>query len=209
MIISRRQNFIFAAIPKTGTHAVRRALRAHLGPDDEEQVGMFEHRRLSIPALAQLNHGHLTLNDIRPHLPAPEFDAALKFAFVRNPFDRFISYCAFRTREHGAFLADPQAVMGHFLFRAPPERDLWFAPQYIFVTAPDGSMLADDIGRVEAMQSSYDRIADRIGIPTSPLDTVNATKRGDYRDYYTPPLVDAVKRRYERDLTLFGYDFDG
>ena len=41
MIISGLHKFIFVAIPKTGTHAVRRALRAHMGPEDSEQVGLF------------------------------------------------------------------------------------------------------------------------------------------------------------------------
>ena len=31
MIISSRHKFIFVAIPKTGTHSVRQALRQHLG----------------------------------------------------------------------------------------------------------------------------------------------------------------------------------
>ena len=44
MIISPLHKFIFAAIPKTGTHAVRQALREHMGPQDMEQVGLFVNR---------------------------------------------------------------------------------------------------------------------------------------------------------------------
>lgn len=46
MIISPQHRFIFAAIPKTGTHAVRQALREHMGPQDLEQVGLFVNRKL-------------------------------------------------------------------------------------------------------------------------------------------------------------------
>jgi len=51
LIISHRRRFIFFAVPKTGTHSVRRALRALLGPEDLEQVGLFERKRFPFPEL--------------------------------------------------------------------------------------------------------------------------------------------------------------
>ena len=72
MIISLEHRFIFAAIG-TGTHAVRRALREHMGAQDMEQVGLFVQRKLPIPELAQIRHGHLTLQQIRRHLSAEDF----------------------------------------------------------------------------------------------------------------------------------------
>ena len=41
MIISHQHRFIFAAVPKTGTHSVRQALREHMSEEDIEQVGLF------------------------------------------------------------------------------------------------------------------------------------------------------------------------
>jgi hypothetical protein len=206
MIISFRHKFIFAAIPKTGTHSVRQALRAHLAAEDIEQVGLFVHKKFPFPELAALRHGHISLDQVRPHLPPEQFDSFFKFAFVRNPFDRFVSYCAFMTRFRGEFLADPHAVMAHFI-RNPPRRHVLFWQQCGFVTDPAGQLLTDHVGRVEEMQRSYDEIAERIGIPSAELEKVNASSRQDYRDYYTPPLVDAVARLYARDLELFGYEF--
>lgn len=207
MIISTLHKFIFVAIPKTGTHAVRQALREHLGDDDLEQVGLFVQKKFPIPELAKLQHGHLTLQQVRPYLDAETFGSFLKFAFVRNPFDRFISYCAFMTRDRGAFQADPKAVMRHFAFTAPPVQHLLFQPQHLFVTGPDGQLLTDFIGRVEQMQDSYDELCGRIGIPSRPLDKVNTSQRGDYRDYYDQQLIDGVGKLYARDLELFGYSF--
>ena len=130
MIISALHKFIFVAIPKTGTHSVRQALRQHMGPRDMEQVGLFVKRQFPIPDLARLQHGHLSLQQVRPYFPPEEFKALFKFAFVRNPFDRFISYCAFMTRAEGQFERNPQGVMRHFIDNPPP-RHVLFQPQRI------------------------------------------------------------------------------
>jgi hypothetical protein len=207
MIISSKHRFIFVAVPKTGTHSVRRALREHMGHDDLEQVRLFVDKLFPWPELARLEHGHISLSQVRPFVGEEDFGSFFKFAFVRNPFDRFVSYCAFMTREVGAFDRDPKGVMRHMLFRAPPMRHILFQPQYSFVADRDGRLLSDRIGRVEDMQQCYDEICTRIGIPSQPLEKANSSKHGDYRQYYDQQLVDGVAKLYGRDLSLFGYDF--
>jgi hypothetical protein len=206
MIVSKLHKFIFVAIPKTGTHAVRQALREHMGPEDMEQVRLFTEKRFPIPELAQLQHGHLSLKQLRPFLEPGEFDSFFKFAFVRNPFDRFVSYCAFITRMEGHFERDPQGVMRHYLAH-PPLQHILFRPQHEFLTGEDGALLTDYVGRTEQMQQSYDQICARIGIPPQPLERVNSSKRRDYREYYDETLRDGVARFYAQDLELFGYEF--
>ena len=207
MIVSHKHRFIFVAVPKTGTHSVRQALREHLGPDDIEQVGLFVNKRFPFEELASVKHGHITLEQIRPFLGDEKFASYLKFAFVRNPFDRFVSYCAFMTRATDAFNRNPKAVMRNILFEVRPMDHVLYVPQHTFVTAEDGQVLADSIGRVEEMQASYDAICARIGIPSRTLDQVNSSRRGHYRDYYDQQLIDGVGELYRRDLELFGYEF--
>jgi hypothetical protein len=206
MIISRLHSFIFVAIPKTGTHSVRRALREHMGPQDIEQVGLFVQKEFPIPELAQLGHGHLTLQQVRPFLQPQAFDSSFKFGFARNPFDRFVSYCAFITRDEGTFERDPQGVMRQVLDE-PPVDHILFQPQHGFVTGPDGARMADYVGRVEGMQQSYDEICGRIGIPSARLERVNSSERRDYREYYDDGLIGGVAKRYALDLELFDYEF--
>lgn len=210
MIVSHHHRFIFAAVPKTGTHAVRQALREHLGSGDAEQVRLFVDKRFPWEALAAVQHGHLSLRQVRPHLGEEAFARYFKFAFVRNPFDRFVSYCAFMLRGSDDFQHRPRDVMRHFLFREPPERHILFQPQSALLVDDDGAtLLADHIGRVEDMQASYDAICARIGIPSRTLDRINASSHGDYRLYYDQALIDGVAARYAQDLELFGYGFEG
>jgi len=207
MIISHQHRFVFAAIPKTGTHSVRQALREHLSEDDLEQVGLFVNKRFPFEELAAIKHGHISLQQIRPFLGDDAFGAYFKFAFVRNPFDRFISYCAFMTRADGAFLKNPQQVMRYILHEARPVQHVLFQPQHSFVTDADGTLLADHVGRVEDMQGSFDAICERLNLPGATLEQVNSSRRGSYRDYYDDALIDDVAQLYRRDLELFGYGF--
>ena len=206
MIISQAHRFIFAAVPKTGTHSVRRALRHHLDAADWEQVGLFVRRQLPIAELARLQHGHISLEQAQQYLPAEQFRSFFKFAFVRNPFDRFVSYCAFMTRNRDIFERDPKSVMRHFL-AAPPGDHILFKPQHMFVTDGSGQLLADYIGRVETMQESYNQLCERIGIPSESLEQVNASRHQQYRTYYDEELVASVAKTYAADLLLFGYEF--
>jgi hypothetical protein len=210
MIVSHSHRFIFAAVPKTGTHSVRRALREHLGDEDVEQVGLFVDKRFPWEDLAAIRHGHLSLRQVRPYLGEEAFGGYFKFAFARNPFDRFVSYCAFMLRGGDDFQRRPREAMRHFLFEAPPEQHILFQPQASLLVGEDGeTLLADAVGRVEDMQGSYDAICMRIGIPSRPLDRVNGSGHGDYRRYYDQALIDGVAARYAQDLDLFGYTFEG
>jgi hypothetical protein len=187
MIVSALHRFLFVAIPKTGTHSIREALREHLGPEDLEQAGLFVRKQFPIPELAALRHGHLTLAQVRPYLKPEDFDSFFKFCFVRIPFDH-------------------AGVMRHFIAN-PPWANVLFQPQHAFVCGDDGQLLTDYVGRVETMQQSYDEIAARIGIPTAKLEQVNSSGREGYRQYYDASLADGVAKLYARDLELFGYEF--
>ncbi|WP_408589510.1 sulfotransferase family 2 domain-containing protein [Novosphingobium sp.] len=210
MIVSHRHRFIFAAVPKTGTHSVRQALREQMGDEDVEQVGLFVNKRFPWADLAAIQHGHLSLQQVRPYLGEEAFGRYFKFAFVRNPFARFVSYCAFMLRGGDLFQQHPRDVMRHFLFEQPPEQHILFQPQASLLVDRDGTtLLADTVGRVEDMQASYDAICARIGIAARPLERVNGSNHDDYRRYYDQALIDGVAARYAQDLDLFGYTFEG
>ncbi|GAA0298736.1 sulfotransferase family 2 domain-containing protein [Sphingomonas oligophenolica] len=210
MIVSHRHRFIFTAVPKTGTHSVRHALREQLGDEDVEQVGLFVDKRFPWQDLAAIQHGHLSLQQVRPYLGEDAFSGYFKFAFVRNPFDRFVSYCAFLLRGNDVFQQQPREVMRHFLFREPPGHHILFQPQASLLVGEDGkTLLTDTIGHAEDLQGSYDAISARIGIPSRRLVRLNGSRHGDYRRYYDQALIDGVAERYAQDLDLFGYTFEG
>lgn len=208
MIISTTHRFIFFAVPKTGTHSVRQALRPHLAAEDLEQVGLFVQKRFPFPQLSAIGHGHLGVQQVRPVLGDEVFTTYFKFAFVRNPYDRFISYCAFMSRQTGQFEASPRAFMRHVIRDQPPLQHILFRPQHEMLCDADGRLAMDHVGRVETMQADYDAICARIGIPSERLGHVNASSHRPYAEYYDEELRALVAGMYARDLELFGYRFE-
>lgn len=205
MIISHLRRFIFVAIPKTGTHSVRQALRQHLGVDDLEQVGLFVSKRFPFAEFADIRHGHINLQQIRPCLDEGQFENYFKFAFVRNPYDRFVSYCAFMSRDTGQFAADAKGFMKHVLFRVRPQDHVLFQPQHSFLVDENGELLSDFVGRVEEMQAGYDAVCAKLVVASAELAVVNASQRGGYLQYYDDELLQGVREYYRDDFKLFGY----
>lgn len=208
MIISHKHRYVFFAIPKTGTHAVRQALREQLGDEDVEQVGLFVQKRFPYPEFRDIQHGHLSAMQIRPVLGDEVFSSYRKFAFVRNPFDRFVSYCAFMARTTPHFDNEPLRYMKYIIRDARPTNHILFQPQHTFVVDRDGVLQLDMIGRTETMQQSYDEICAKLGFPSAPLEKVNTSRRRAYQEYYDSELVSMVSDLYRKDLDMFGYTFE-
>lgn len=207
MIISHRHKFIFFAVPKTATHTIREALRQHTGPDDWEQQVLFGEQFLPIPQLARLHHGHISAQEIRPHLEAEIWDTYFKFAFVRNPFDRFVSCCFFLNREDPNFEDTAVAFMKERLQRTRFQQRVLVRPQYRQLCTADGEIALDYVGRYEDLQESYNTICERVGLPVSELSKKNSSEHSGYTRYYDDDLRHRVAEFYKEDLRIFSYDF--
>lgn len=208
MIISHKHRYIFFAIPKTGTHSVRQALRQQMGEQDLEQVGLFVKKRFPFPEFAGIQHGHISTRQIRPVLGDKMFGEYKKFAFVRNPFDRFVSYCAFMSRGSNIFETEPLRYMKYVIRELKPMDHLLYQPQHAMVTDAEGKLELDIVGRNETMQASYDEICAQVGMETTQLERVNSSKHRPWQEYYDRDLVGWVSDLYRRDLELFNYGFE-
>ncbi len=208
MIVSHRHRFMFFAIPKTGTHAIRFALREHLGETDEEQVRLFVQKALPHPDIARLGHGHIRWDEIRATVSPEVWSGYFKFAIVRNPWERFLSYCVFTHRDGDWFTRDPRGTMARVLDDPAHRQRIVFQPQHRFICDADGQPMVDFVGRQETLQESYDAICARIGLPTAELQRINATTHGPWRDYFDDGLREQVAALYAQDIKAFGYAFD-
>jgi hypothetical protein len=175
----------------------------------------------------------IEVRDRGPHIPAYAyqwaspafFDHAFKFAVVRNPWDRVVS--AFH------FLKSPQypddkawsdrrlasvetfddflEALRRPLFRNLMLSELHFHPQIGFVADLKGRVLVDQVIYYENLANGLRRVAERLQLtfPEGGIDQLNASSRGDYRDYYDTRGRELVGQMYARDVETFGYHFEG
>ena len=212
MIVSHRRRFIFFAVPRTGTHAVRAALHPFLGPDDWQQEGLLTQTLSPLPALRRMRHGHVTVRQARPHLPEALWRTYFKFAFTRNPYDRFVSACAMAHGRNAGYAGNEAATMKRTLagMRGAVEAAdfrmlMLFRPQAGMLVDEDGRLGLDFIGRYDTLQDSFAEACRRIGIPERRLAVVNAAVHRPWEDYYDDELLRLATRFYRRDFEMLGY----
>lgn len=208
MIVSHKHQFIFIAVPKTGTHAVRQALRPHLGDQDEEQVGLFVQKKLNNEKLSAIKHGHISCLQAREALGEEIWNNYFKFAFVRNPWDRYISFCAFMHRKNPKFQRTPELFLRRMIEKPEIQQRILFRPQAELLCDEQNEIMLDFVGKHESFQQDFDHICEQIGVPSSLLENVNASQHKHYKDYYNSQLIERVRQFYQLDIQAFSYIFD-
>lgn len=206
MIISHTHKFIFFAVPKTGTHGMRRLLRPFLGVEDWEQENLFDKKRLPIVELANKNHGHITVQELRPHLSHEIWETYFKFAIVRDPCERFISICAFLLRNN----PNKEEIMPRFVANAlnrPPFRNKVLSqPQTSFLKDNNDDLSIDYFGKLEEMDKVIEILRKKIKLDLPLMETINKSVHKGYNHYATPNLSLQLQNYYKEDFHNFGYD---
>ena len=207
MIVSHTHRFIFFAVPRTGTHSTREVLRPHLSADDWEQQFLTGQHLSPISEIANLGHGHITVKEIQRHIEHETFNAYYKFAVVRNPFDRFVSVCAFLNRDNPEFHEQPLTWMKAALNRPRFLSRILVRPQIRQLLDDNDKIAMDYVGRYESLDESTEKIFTDIGLPAQHLGQHNASEHADYQQYYDDELRRMVGELYAGDLKAFGYEY--
>ncbi|MCD0486918.1 sulfotransferase family protein [Pedobacter sp. MC2016-14] len=208
MIISHKHKFIFFAIPKTGTHSIRFALRPFLDVGDEEHVHLFKQSKLSVPQFKDRADGHLSVEEIRPFISDQIWNSYFKFCFVRNPWDRFVSTVFYR---HKKLIHSNESKLDFFnaiLTKHWDNPGLFYKPQSSFIVDERGFSTLDFIGKTESIQSDFNEICNRINLPMLELDQRNSSPHEVYTSYYDEVIKNRVSDFYKRDIEMFDYTFD-
>lgn len=168
---------------------------------------------------------HFFAKDLRVLYGPDIWDAYFKFAFVRNPWDRLVSWWSMIDANRAAlaeghplnkfhrFILVKATTFEEFLENCDEEiidsdgRKWIYRNQIDYLTDASGRQIVDFVGRFETIQQDFDRAARKaVGQPL-PLAHVNSSQHRHYTEYYTPTLAEKVGRRYERDIKAFGYAF--
>ena len=206
MIISYKHKFIFVAIPKTAGHAIRSGLRRYLDKNDWEQCTLFEKRFFPVETLARLGHGHLSYEQIRPFLLPGVWNDYFTFAFVRNPYDRFLSFCYFRYHDSPLLFESPLSELKRIFHIEKSKNGVLFRPQYKFLCDDSGVLRPKFVGRYESLQTDFERVCKQLAIPSQELPFVNSSSKAVSKDDMDGELEEMLYEHFQRDFRLFGYE---
>jgi hypothetical protein len=152
-----------------------------------------------------------------------KFDRYYKFAFVRNPWDRFVS--AFYYLKKGGrnkqdknwsdkYIEEDESL-GHFIirldkyqsFRLKVLRHQHFEPQINYLKDKSENLNIDFIGRFENLNNDFQRITDELQVSVK-LKQININKEKDhYKIYYNDQTKDIIGRIYAEDIKTLNYQW--
>ena len=212
MLISYTHNFIFIHVAKSAGTSMYQALlpyaRQPLGGQWRKQLALLGPiNRVGGLYLQNDFRIHVAAAEVRRCLPREVYARAFKFAFVRNPWDRLVSFYAFLCREkthrHHQFVSGLGSFEKYLRWDLKRRR----TNQYPYITDRRGNLLVDFIGRFENMEEDFTKVCRQLSLKAD-LPRVNTTTHRDYRTYYTPETRELVAQHCRRDIELFGYTFD-
>lgn len=185
-MINHEHKFIFIHINKCGGCSV-----------DELFTGTFQ--------------GHLKALDYKKSNPN-DFNNYFKFTFIRNPWDRVVSFYHYQIKRGWKFYPFNKTIpfkefLKNWLKQMPGQAPLITNPCYDWISDENGKLIVDYVGRVEQMQKDFDTICDKIGIPQQKLPHTNRSKHEHYTEYYDDETKQIVAEKFAKDIEYFGYKF--
>ena len=211
-MISYELKCIFIHIPKCGGSSIERTLWPR--PEDRKEAnlyGGFISKYLNKYQTGGLQH--LLASQVREEVGMNVFETFYKFAFVRNPWDRVVSQFAYMQQRPD--LMDYVGMSQETEFKAYLEliqqkEHVQWMPQHRFLLDEDGTLLVDQIGRLESLRTDFSSILAKLNLNKSAqLTHANRSDRQPIAEYYNDrESVEMVADIYSEDIKLFGYCFD-
>jgi hypothetical protein len=154
-----------------------------------------------------------------------EYKNYFKFSFVRNPWDRLVSwynmflnlkvsndfskYVLNNSKNFSEFLNLTEIIVEKIGHDNPNGE---YYPKSIsfnqldYLTNKEGNINVDFIGRYENINDDYRNISTKLNISLD-LECRNKFNHDHYRTYYSDSDAEKVYHMYKRDIDYFGYEF--
>ncbi len=216
MLLSKKHNFIFIHIYKTGGDSLTNALLPytdrHRGDEAVQRlVGWWTKYLGGLPPEFLGNRHrfpkHIDASTLSERIPESQYANSFKFAFVRNPWDWQVSLYHFGRTSLNTHQAAEYRALDGFDDYVKWRLERGQRTQKSFLTDRTGKVIVDFVGRFEALGRDFQHVCAKLGI-TADLPHLNATERTKYQDYYTPETRDAIGELFQEDIEAFGYEFE-
>ncbi len=188
-MISTEYRCIHVHIPKTAGTSIEASLGWYKQTSDRAQC-------------------HRPITQLRETLTPEEFRNYFKFAIVRNPWDRVVSWyknvLAHAAHREKFGIAETCTL---YEFLTEHQRNWALKPQLHWIRDSNGTIPLDYIGRFEHLQEDFARICERMGARAVRLSArlVRSADRRPYTSFYDFETRSIVAKRYAEEIELFGY----
>jgi len=194
MLLSHEKKFLFIHIQKTGGTSITQYLQNNI------------------------SDLHLYMNPHSPLCLAEEkYHHYYTAAFVRNPFDRLVSWYTMinsiknpnflqsevlkKARNFDEFILNCEDIVSKNRWKAFSKN------QVDYLYDKHGTINIDFIGRFENLSEDIQILSKKLDLKEITLPHLNKSKHQHYRAYYNTRTQNIVQKRFERDLDFFKYRF--
>ena len=143
------------------------------------------------------------------YYPVNKYKEYFRFAFVRNPWDRFVSCWQDKVIRRNKFLiSDDEQEFESFIDYVTMNIDLEYGNPHLRLQSRliDLNHI-DFLGRFETFEDDLNKVMNILGIEAT-IKKKNASKRKiDYREYYTSRTREKIADLYKKDINIFNYRF--
>jgi hypothetical protein len=209
VLLSESRNFLFVHVQKTAGTSLTELLAPHaLVPSSSRWNKLASDSGLRRDWRRYYFRRHAPLARAERVLPRELFHSLFKFGFVRNPWDRLVSWYSYILEDqehhrHGRVRGLPDFAAYLRGEAGKRRRSQWWMLQN------SGSKLGVDfVGRFEHLESDIGYVCTRLGIK-QPLSRAKTSRHAPYQTFYTPTLVDFVAKHWAAEIEAFGYRFEG
>lgn len=214
MIISHKHKFVFFHLKKSAGTSLFLALCNSIGALDEDLKPKCKpEEHLLIKNKPYQDYGNFS--EIDQHSSFEELKSFFlnkgwnindyfKFAFVRNPWARAVSYWTYQfadqnfedfcinsnDKQYNCIKKDTKKVLNKY-------------GKYYY----ENEIGVDFVGKVENLSEDLKVVCNRIGIPEPEIYHHNKTDHKHYTEYYNEKTEEIIAKNYESDISKFGYTF--
>lgn len=137
-------------------------------------------------------------------IPTEFWDQAFKFAFVRNPYDKFVSGWKYGEKVTGLEIDFEDFVHNLDNYRVH-NTITWHTiiSQNTHLNYPNTEIY---IGKFENLQKEMNTIAQVCDFTLANLTQDNSTQHKNYKEYYNQEFADVIYERFKKDFIYFGYE---
>ena len=215
MPVSHKNKVIFVHIPKSAGKSINEALGIPFPGNKPEEKSYFagplsEEEKLMHGLGHHVWWGHLFASELKAFIPSNIFREYYKFAFVRNPWDRTVSYYMKHVIGNERFENNRSFenwILSHEFLN---KKALWvevLVPQVDYVLDNEGQRLVDFIGKFEDLEKDWKKIRRKIDIMAD-LPHINKSEHKHYSFYYNKKTEEIVADAFKKDIEMFGYKFE-